>query len=484
MNPLALTAILTTLLACSTSTSAQEQRPGREPPPQAYEDCRGHQPGDLVQHATREGPVAANCVDTAKGLVARPKLRPNIHTNNRLDAAGQGGPGAAPPQGQGYSLDQAVSDRAQLNTIAFDALAFITGDFGYDTFLPPGKVSDYFGFQYMRDIDTRGGGHNTSFLTLIAHNVLGILDAGQRAQLVALARQQAPEIRRFAEMRLPLIKAFRLNLDGSLPPGTGELDGAAIVRHSAELYAQDGKLAFERARGMAAVLRSLNASQKAALARLRFGDSGTWPEVAESIDRRSLPHDVHVAVMTYASEMFSWYAGSLDADTYFCPERHGMYFGGFGMKTAPAMGKRNQGISTSLTGDAGEAFLAVLTPDQRGIITALPDQQRTDLADIIRLRRQIATELRRFMAGDTADHDKVIALSRAYGERDGHLSYDYAVAFARVAKRLNPAQRALLRALREHEPDGPRGPFLYSSPIRLPAVEGVETFFTKTSQAH
>ena len=27
-----------------------------------------------------------------------------------------------------------------------------------------------------------------------------------------------------------------------------------------------------------------------------------------------------VSVMTYASEMFSWYAGSVDADTYFCPE--------------------------------------------------------------------------------------------------------------------------------------------------------------------
>ena len=61
-----------------------------------------------------------------------------------------------------------MSDQAQLHTIAFDGLAFLTGDFGFDTFLPPGKVSDYFGFQYMRDIDAKGGGHNTSFLTRIA----------------------------------------------------------------------------------------------------------------------------------------------------------------------------------------------------------------------------------------------------------------------------------------------------------------------------
>jgi hypothetical protein len=32
--------------------------------------------------------------------------------------------------------------------------------------------------------------------------------------------------------------------------------------------------------------------------------------------------------MAYASDLFSWYAGSIDADVYYCPERHGTYFGG------------------------------------------------------------------------------------------------------------------------------------------------------------
>lgn len=45
--------------------------------------------------------------------------------------------------------------------------------------------------------------------------------------------------------------------------------------------------------------------------------------------------------LTYASEFFSWYSGSVEADTYFCPERHGTYFGGFYMKDMPAMGKRD-----------------------------------------------------------------------------------------------------------------------------------------------
>ena len=47
---------------------------------------------------------------------------------------------------QRYSIEQAVSDQAQLHTIAFSGLAFITGDFGASTFIPPGKVCDFFGF--------------------------------------------------------------------------------------------------------------------------------------------------------------------------------------------------------------------------------------------------------------------------------------------------------------------------------------------------
>jgi hypothetical protein len=42
--------------------------------------------------------------------------------------------------------------------------------------------------------------------------------------------------------------------------------------------------------------------------------------------------------IAYAGDLFSWYAGSLDADVYFCPERHGTYFGSFYIKDAPAIG--------------------------------------------------------------------------------------------------------------------------------------------------
>ena len=192
--------------------------------------------------------------------------------------------------------------------------------------------------------------------------MLAILNDDQKAQLLALGKEQENDIRRFAEMRLPLIKAFRRNLEGDLPAGSKGLDKNAVMKYSADLYELDGLLAFERAKVMGGILRGLSDRQKAALAKLKFGDSADLAGRARAARQAgACPTTVHVAVMTYASEMFAWYAGSLEADTYFCPERHGMYFGGFGMKTAPAMGKKNYSISTSLTGDSGEAFLATLT---------------------------------------------------------------------------------------------------------------------------
>jgi hypothetical protein len=289
--------------------------------------------------------------------------------------------------------------------------------------------------------------------------------------------EQESDIRRFAEKRLPLIKAFRRNLEGDLPAGSKRLDRDAVVRWSADLYELDGSLAFERAKVMGEILRGLSGEQKAALARLKFGDSRTWPDQPEQLDRRSMSHTVNVAVMTYASEMFSWYAGSLEADTYFCPERHGMYFGGFGMKTAPAMGKQNYSISTSLTGDSGEAFLATLDESQRRLVTDLVDLQRQDLDEIVRTRRAIATELRRFLKGDSADEARVLSLSRRYGELDGELSYLYAQAFAAVGRTLTAQQEEKLAAMRTSSPSDPKGPFLYSSPVSMPKIENTDLLF-------
>jgi hypothetical protein len=55
-------------------------------------------------------------------------------------------------------------------------------------------VADYTGFQYLRDNNPDSMGHNTSFLTRIANNVLYLLNDTQFAQLKTLAVSQMTQI--------------------------------------------------------------------------------------------------------------------------------------------------------------------------------------------------------------------------------------------------------------------------------------------------
>ena len=395
----------------------------------------------------------------------------------RTRAAAGGGRGSGAPATSRYSVQQATSDRAQQNTIAFDGLAFLTGNLGSNTFLPPGKVADFSGFQYMRDIDAGELGHNTSFVPRVANNVLYILNESQRAKLLALAAEQESMIRDFAYKRFPLIQAFRRLLDGDLPPGKAGLDKDAVAKYAGELYLLDGEIAYRRAAVTGAIIASLDARQKDYLAKMKFSDSRTWPELGDQIDKRSLSHDRHVAVMTYASELFSWYAGSVEADTYFCPERHATYFGSFYMKDIPAMGNPGYSISTALTGDSGEAFLAALTTPQRQLITGLVELQREPLNRIVEVRRQIATQLRRFQGGETPDKQAVLALARQYGELDGVISYYYATRFTEAGKSLSAEQKQKLLKLRNLEDYPCKGAYVYSEPIPMPKIESADYLF-------
>jgi len=400
---------------------------------------------------------------------------------DRARPEGQGGGGENGEKrqggGGGYSLEQAVSDRAQLTTIAFDGLAFMTGGFGCNTFLPPGKVSDFFGFQYMRDVDAGELGHNTSFLTTIANNVLAILNDQQKQQLVALAREQDPGISQLAYQRFPLIKAFCRLKDGDTPSGKPSLDGEAVKKYTSGIYALSGQLAYRRAQVLGGIVRSFDQTQKSALKKLVFGDSRTWPDIGDQLDKKSLPHGVHVAVMTYASELFSWYQGSIEGDAYFCPEGHGTYFGAFYMKDMPAMGNPNYSISTSITGDNGQQFLNALSEGQRAQITGLVDQQRSSLDEVVKTRRAIAGMLRGFLSSGSVDREQVMTLAKRYGELDGEISYHYAKAFAAVYQTLTSQQKNTLMKLRNLEGYECKGAFLYSQPIAMPEIPNTDFLF-------
>ena len=376
-----------------------------------------------------------------------------------------------------------LSDEAQRNTIAFDGLAFLTGSIGSDSFFPPGKVADFWGFQYLRDNDPSGMGHNTDFLSAAANNMLYALTADQRQQLITLAKSQVSSINQYAYDRFVLMDAFRRNLTRSIPAGSTGLNRNAVIAYSQQLYHLDAQISYQRAQVMGPILAGLTAGQRTYLDAMVGHGMTSWPNVGDQIAPHALglTNDQYVAVMTYAGDLFSWYAGNVTADVYFCPERQGTYFGSFYMKDAPAMGNPNYSIPTNLTGDMGAAFLNVLTPSQRSLVTDLVGLQNEDLLKIVDRRQDVATELRQFIAGQTPDQATVLDLMDKYGEHDGEIVYLYATAFAEVGKTLSGDQWTELYALRDEilqgEPSVPSGAFLYSTPIDMPSIPNSDVLF-------
>ncbi len=379
-----------------------------------------------------------------------------------------------------YNIERTLADGAQLNTMSFDALAFLTGDLGGQSFLPPGKVADYSGFQYLRDNDPTQMGHNTDFVTIVAFNVLNILTTDQINQLVAQAEVQIDSINAYAYRRFPLIKAFRRQLEGDLPSGSTGLNKDSVMAYSARLYHLDGDISYDRAKLMGSIIRSLTTAQRTALDTLKtLGGVGNWNRtLTDPLQALHLSPEISVAVMTYASEMYAWYAGSVEADTYFCPERQGTYFGSFYLKDWPAMGNPNYTINEQLTATAGESFLAILTPSQKAMITSLVDSQKTALYTLVDRRRDISTQLRRFQTEASIDSAAVTSLSEEYGRLDGDICYRYASTFAAVYALLNATQKAQLTALVDSLGYvSAAGAFLYSAPIAMPTIPNTDFLF-------
>ncbi len=425
-----------------------------------------------------------NCILSVIGIAEEPPRRgPRQDQRQRNDRRENKPNEKMKPQQNKYSIEQAVSDNAQLHTVAFSGLAFLTGDFGACTFIPPGKVCDFFGFQYMRDIDVAQKGHNPMFLNRVAGNVMHVLNDKQKQIFLDLAEQQAPQLEKLAKMRLPLIKAFCMQRDNQIPAGSNGLNKEAVIKYVGDIFAYDAQLSLARAEAMAKVDLSLTPEQKAYFAKMKFGDFSTWPAIDERDEMRNQGRGksklFNVAYMTYASEYFSWTAGSVEADTYFCPERHGTYFGGFYMKDMPAMGKRDYDISTSFTGDSGKAFVdEVLTEQQRTVITEIPDKQRELLKETITVRKSISQELRKLLDGKTPDKAKILSLGRRYGELDGEMSWYYATAFAKVNQTLTKEQRAALMKLRNLDGYKSAPYYIYSGPAQeQPVLNNVEAFF-------
>jgi len=394
-------------------------------------------------------------------------------------------PGPAPA----FTMAQTISDGAQRTTLAFSGLAMMTGNLEAQSFFPPGKVADYTGFQYLRDNDPDNMGHNTSFLTRVANNVIYILNDSQFEQLKMLATAQLDQINLYGYKRFPLMKAFRRLLEGDIPAGSSGLNLNSVMNASRELYLLDGQISFDRALLYADILNAMDSTQKAYLDAMKGKGWNSWPDITnDQIKSRmsGLPQGTSVAVMTYAGDLFSWYAGSVEADVYFCPERHGTYFGSFYIKDAPAIGHEGYSIDEQLTATAGAALSdsskGYVTEAQATLMSSLVATQKDNLyagtSNIVQVRTEIATLLRSLLTttGSTdAIEAQVLELSGTYGDLDGENNYNYAIVFAQVYNTFTTSQTTQLAALRKSIMSGTYSdgtpfdfsvcttPFLYSS---------------------
>ncbi len=365
-----------------------------------------------------------------------------------------------------YNIAQGVSDQAQGTTLAFDALGLMNANLGAESYFPPGKVADYTGFQFLRDSDPSNMGHNPDFTGLTSNSVIRILTDSQLAQLAALAVSQADLVNQYAYHRFTLIKAFRRLMDGDMPSGTAGLSMSAVTGVSQNLYAMDGQIAFDRALLYANIYKSMTRAQLAALDAMKGVGASSWTVTDANFMKARVESalgltyasnaTMNTLVQTYAGDLYSWYSGTVEADVYFCPERHGTYYGGFYIKDAPAM-NAPQGVSytidSALTGNAGasllDSSLGYVTPTQAAIMTNLMNTQKSNMNGIVQVRTQIAALLRTLLVSTAASDSvraQVLALSSGtYGTLDGRNNYYYATAFKQVHDALSASQRAKLK---------------------------------------
>ena len=140
------------------------------------------------------------------------------------------------------------------NQYMYDAVTWYSGNLCGDSFLPGGKIADFFGYQYQRDLSPNNTGHMTTFVTYSSKAFLSVLSPAQTAILTAYAANYSAYqnlTTQYVMMRFPIYKAFRQLLNGSLPTGTSGLNLTALLSYSQSLYEIDAQIAIMKAEAFA-----------------------------------------------------------------------------------------------------------------------------------------------------------------------------------------------------------------------------------------
>lgn len=177
-----------------------------------------------------------------------------------------------------------------------------------------------------------------------------------------------------------------------------------------------------------------------------------------------------------------------DVGVYFAPEEVADVFGCFFLKDIEIFNvQTGSTVDLSETANRGDAFLAIMTPEQRKLITDVADSvtetNKGTLWKMKEIRTAINSELRKLMTSAVVDEKLLSILHYQLGFLDGSIISSLAHAFAKVYWNMSEAQKVAMRALRD--PTRPQtscpnnstqgGTWILASPLTLPLVQQQST---------
>lgn len=346
-------------------------------------------------------------------------------------------------------LNQSLSSGAQTATIAFANFAWATGDLCADTFLPPGKVADIYGFQYVRDGTADGLGHNSGFANVVSAIVLNNLTSSQLDILKSLADAEVDLLNATVLSRQPFQYAMRRYLGDP----TLQLDMTKVIEAMAHIYDLDANLTLLRGEYYGQVFRTLTQAQIDYWETFYDYNIWTFPNSQELIDNihvilQGLDNSKSVEVQTFATDLFVQATQPLYADVYWAPERVSDFWGAFYLKDISVVGVANYTIDENATKDGGELFMDVAGADAKTMIKGITALETPYLYDWVTVRTIVATELRKYHTHNNINQSLVRDYMHLHGMYDGIISYYYAVNFTSITRALTSEQMATLQANR------------------------------------
>ena len=230
-----------------------------------------------------------------------------------------------------------LESRPEQNTFGYAGLAWLTDNLCSDSFLPPGKIGEFMGFQFIRDSEPNGLGHNSQFSDYISQYIFTKLTDGQLALLASLANDPSHlNTTKFVlTSRADMSNSLRKLLLSSDKLSYLNLD--AVAKVYGEIQQSNGLIILERAKKIGSIIRDMSQTLKAEIkeffspfllntsnlssikdeSRQRFKVLGIPPGINTTL-WNGLPWRDDSLMVTLGNQLMAWLTD--DVGVYFAPE--------------------------------------------------------------------------------------------------------------------------------------------------------------------